>query len=166
MQLEGCFTSKLQMASGLSLYLFYSISQQQQQHGQSLMQLQTFKAERAVTLEMSITHLADKGKGLPPHPLGTVAESNSELVDEVQAKVISPASIKLLQDLHHLRTRELTSESLRKKIHTFFFLCSSSKRKRQSIFSTIMNLSLLHKQELGGTGFPSVNLSTVLCPWR
>lgn len=73
------------MASGLSLYLFYSISQQQQQqqHGQSLMQLQTFKAERTVTLEMSITHLADKGKGLPPHPLGTVAESNSELVDEV-----------------------------------------------------------------------------------
>lgn len=124
MQLEGCFTSKLQMASGLSLYLFYSISQQQQQqqqHGQSLMQLQTFKAERAVTLEMSITHLADKGKGLPPHPLGTVAESNSELVDEVQAKVISPASIKLLQDLHHLRTQELTSESLRKK-NTYIFL--------------------------------------------
>lgn len=121
MQLEGCFTSKLQMASGLSLYLFYSISQQQQQqHGQSLMQLQTFKAERAVTLEMSVTHLADKGKGLPPHPLGTVAESNSELVDEVQAKVISPASIKFLQDLHHLRTQELTSESLRKKIHNFF----------------------------------------------
>lgn len=79
------------------------------------MQLQTFKAERTGTLEMSITHLADKGKGLPPHPLGTVAESNSELVDEVQAKVISPASIKLLQDLHHLRTQELTSESLRKK---------------------------------------------------
>lgn len=113
MQLEGCFTLQLQMASGLLLYLFYSISQQQQQqHGQSLMQLQTFKAERTVTLEMSITHLADKGKGLPPHPLGTVAESNSELVDEVQAKVISPASIKLLQDLHHLRTQELTSESL------------------------------------------------------
>lgn len=121
MQLEGCFTSKLQMASCLSLYLFYSISQQQQQHGQSLMQLQTFKAERTVTLEMSITHLADKGKGLPPHPLGTVAESNSELVDEVQAKVISPASIKLLQDLHHLRTQELTSESLRKKNTYIFF---------------------------------------------
>lgn len=119
MQLEGCFTSKLQMASGLSLYLFYSISQQQ--HGQSLMQIQTFKAKRAVTLEMSITHLADKGKGLPPHPLGTVAESNSELVDEVQAKVISPASIKLLQDLHHLRTQELTSESLRKKNTYIFF---------------------------------------------
>lgn len=107
------------MASGLSLYLFYSISQQQ--HGQSLMQIQTFKAKRAVTLEMSITHLADKGKGLPPHPLGTVAESNSELVDEVQAKVISPASIKLLQDLHHLRTQELTSESLRKKNTYIFF---------------------------------------------
>lgn len=132
------------------------------------MQLQTFKAERTGTLEMSITHLADKGKGLPPHPLGTVAESNSELVDEVQAKVISPASIKLLQDLHHLRTQELTSESLRKKKKksTFFSLCSASKRKSQSIFSMIMNLSLLHKQELGGTGFPSVNLSTVLCPWR
>lgn len=124
MQLEGCFTSKLQMASGLSLYLFYSISQQQQQHGQSLMQLQTFKAERTVTLEMSITHLADKGKGLPPHPLGTVAESNSELVDEVQAKVISPTSIKLLQDLHHLRTQELTSESLRKK-NTYIFFASA-----------------------------------------
>lgn len=131
------------------------------------MQLQTFKAERTGTLEMSITHLADKGKGLPPHPLGTVAESNSELVDEVQAKVISPASIKLLQDLHHLRTQELTSELLRKKKKlTFFSLCSASKRKSQSIFSMIMNLSLLHKQELGGTGFPSVNLSTVLCPWR
>lgn len=116
---------------------------------------------------MSITHLADKGKGLPPHPLGTVAESNSELVDEVQAKVISPASIKLLQDLHHLRTQELTSELLRKKKNLHFFsLCSASKRKSQSIFSMIMNLSLLHKQELGGTGFPSVNLSTVLCPWR
>lgn len=50
------------------------------------------------------THLADEGKGLAPHPLGTVAEPDGELVDEVQTQVISATRVQLLEDLHHLRT--------------------------------------------------------------
>lgn len=51
------------------------------------------------------THLADEGEGLPPHPLGTVAEPDGELVDEVQAQVVGAGRVELLKDLHHLRAR-------------------------------------------------------------
>lgn len=52
------------------------------------------------------TDLADEGEGLPPHPLGTVAEADGELVDEVQAQFVGSTRIQLLEDLHHLRTRD------------------------------------------------------------
>lgn len=42
------------------------------------------------------THLADEGKGLPPHPLRTVAEPDSELIDEVQAQIVCPTCVQLL----------------------------------------------------------------------
>lgn len=51
------------------------------------------------------THLADEGEGLPPHPLGTVAEPDGELVDEVQAQVVGAGRVELLKDLHHLIAR-------------------------------------------------------------
>lgn len=51
------------------------------------------------------THLADEGEGLAPHPLGTVAEPDGELVDEVQAQVVGAGRVELLEDLHHLRSR-------------------------------------------------------------
>lgn len=56
--------------------------------------------------ELSSTDLADKGKSLPPHPLGTVAEPDGELVDEVQAQIVSATCIQLLEDLYNLRTQE------------------------------------------------------------
>lgn len=59
------------------------------------------------------TDLADEGKGLPPHPLGTVAEPDGELVDEVQAQVISTTCIQLLEDLYNLKTQEVAMQSLR-----------------------------------------------------
>lgn len=52
--------------------------------------------------ELSATDLADEGKSLPAHPLGTVAEPDSELIDEIQAQVISTTCIQLLEDLHNL----------------------------------------------------------------
>ncbi len=55
---------------------------------------------------MSTTDLADEGEGLPPNPLGTVAEPDGELVDEVQAQVIGPTCIELLQDLYNLRAQQ------------------------------------------------------------
>lgn len=54
------------------------------------------------------TDLADEGKRLPPHPLGTVAEPHGQLIDELQAQVISPAGIQLLQNFHHLTTGKST----------------------------------------------------------
>lgn len=54
-----------------------------------------------------VTDLADEGKGLPSHPLGTVAEPDGELVDEVQAQIIGPTCIQLLEDLYNLRTQEV-----------------------------------------------------------
>ena len=53
-----------------------------------------------------ITHLADECKGLPSHPLVTMAESDYELVDKVQAEVISSTCIHLLENLHHLRQHD------------------------------------------------------------
>lgn len=50
------------------------------------------------------THLADEGKGLAAHPLGTVAEPDCQLIDEVQAQVISTTRVQLLEDLYDLRT--------------------------------------------------------------
>lgn len=50
------------------------------------------------------TDLADEGKGLAPHPLGTVAEPDCELIDEVQTQVISTTRVQLLEDLYDLRT--------------------------------------------------------------
>lgn len=57
-------------------------------------------------LYLWVTNLADESKGLPPHPLGTVAEPDGELVDEVQAQVIGPTGIQFLENLHHLRAHE------------------------------------------------------------
>lgn len=51
------------------------------------------------------TDLTDEGKGLPSHPFRTVAEPDSELVDEVQAQIIGTTCIQLLKDLYHLRTQ-------------------------------------------------------------
>lgn len=48
------------------------------------------------------TDLADEGKGLTTHPLGTVAEPDGELVDEVQTQVIGTACVQLLEDLYDL----------------------------------------------------------------
>lgn len=56
--------------------------------------------------ELSSTDLADKGKSLPPHPLGTVAEPDGELVDEVQTQIIGTTCIQLLEDFYNLRTQE------------------------------------------------------------
>lgn len=56
---------------------------------------------------MRVTDLADEGKGLPPHPFGTVAEPDGELVDKVQAQIIGPTCIQLLEDLYNLRTQEI-----------------------------------------------------------
>ena len=58
------------------------------------------------------TDLADEGKGLPPHPLGTVAEPYNELVDEIQTKVMSSASVQLLEDFHHLITHNTQEHQL------------------------------------------------------
>lgn len=60
---------------------------------------------QAAIWDISTTDLADEGKCLPPHPLGTVAEPDGELVDEVQAQIISTTCIQLLEDLHNLRTQ-------------------------------------------------------------
>lgn len=59
---------------------------------------------------MNTTDLADEGKGLPPHPLGTVAEPDGELVDEVQAQIISTTCIQLLEDLYNLQAQEVTPQ--------------------------------------------------------
>ncbi|KAF3856618.1 hypothetical protein F7725_017341 [Dissostichus mawsoni] len=56
--------------------------------------------------ELRASYLADEGKGLPPDPLGTVAEPDGEFVDEVQAQIIGPTCIQLLEDLYNLRTQE------------------------------------------------------------
>ena len=44
---------------------------------------------------------------MPPDPLGTVAEPDGEFVDEVQAQIIGPTCIQLLEDLYNLRTQEV-----------------------------------------------------------
>lgn len=61
--------------------------------------------------ELSTTDLADEGKSLSPHPLGTVAEPDSELIDEIQAQVISTTCIQLLEDLHNLRIQKVAIKS-------------------------------------------------------
>lgn len=61
-----------------------------------------------MSCEIRASYLADEGKGLPPDPLGTVAEPDGEFVDEVQAQIIGPTCIQLLEDLYHLRTQEVT----------------------------------------------------------
>lgn len=50
------------------------------------------------------TDLTDEGKGLAANPLGTVAEPDGELVDEVQTQVIGTACVQLLEDLYDLGT--------------------------------------------------------------
>lgn len=39
--------------------------------------------------ELNDTDLADEGEGLPSHPFGTMTEPDGELIDKVQAQVIS-----------------------------------------------------------------------------
>lgn len=56
------------------------------------------------------TNLADECKSLPPHPLGTVAEPDGELINEVQAEFISTTCIQLLEDFHNLRTQEVITQ--------------------------------------------------------
>lgn len=63
----------------------------------------TLRASPKPGSEVASTHLADEGEGLAPHPLGTVAEPDGELVDEVQAQVVGAARVQLLEDLYHLR---------------------------------------------------------------
>lgn len=62
------------------------------------------KAWLSLRSEFISTDLADEGKGLAPHPLGTVAEPDCELIDEVQTQVISTTCVQLLEDLYDLRT--------------------------------------------------------------
>lgn len=62
------------------------------------------KAWASLRSEFISTDLADEGKGLAPHPLGTVAEPDCELIDEVQTQVISTTCVQLLEDLYDLRT--------------------------------------------------------------
>lgn len=58
---------------------------------------------QAAIWDISTTDLTDEGKRLPSHPLGTVAEPDGELIDEVQAQIISTTCIQLLEDLHNLK---------------------------------------------------------------
>lgn len=62
------------------------------------------KARASLRSEFISTDLADEGKGLAPHPLGTVAEPDCELINEVQTQVISTTRVQLLEDLYDLRT--------------------------------------------------------------
>lgn len=62
------------------------------------------KAWPSLRSDVISTDLADEGKGLAAHPLGTVAEPDCELIDEVQAQVISTTRVQLLEDLYDLRT--------------------------------------------------------------
>lgn len=61
------------------------------------------KARASLRSEFISTDLADEGKGLAPHPLGTVAEPDCELINEVQTQVISTTRVQLLEDLYDLR---------------------------------------------------------------
>lgn len=68
-------------------------------------------------IRISLPDLADEGKGLAAHPLGTVAEPDCELIDEVQTQVISTTRVQLLQDLYNLRTYK-KDRGLEKGINT------------------------------------------------
>lgn len=69
------------------------------------------KAWPSLRSDVISTDLADEGKGLAAHPLGTVAEPDCELIDEVQAQVISTTRVQLLEDLYDLRTCEKKTEA-------------------------------------------------------
>ena len=70
----------------------------------------------AISPVIRVTNLADESKGLPPHPFGTVAEPDGELIDEVQAQVIGPTGVQLLENLHNLSAHEEITQSIHFKV--------------------------------------------------